>query len=104
MDMESSAKRKQPEPDILPGSSPSKKQKLEPAEPVDESAQSELVLENLKSTRAMSEERNGQVEFRVIDNDGSNISLILLTGLKCIFQKQLPNMPREYISRLVFDK
>jgi len=28
---------------------------------------------------------------------------ILLTGLKCVFQKQLPNMPREYIAKLVFD-
>lgn len=31
-------------------------------------------------------------------------NLVLLTNLKCLFQKQLPKMPREYITRLVFDK
>ncbi|TEB30345.1 histone acetyltransferase, GCN5 superfamily [Coprinellus micaceus] len=31
-------------------------------------------------------------------------SLIILTGLKTLFQKQLPKMPREYIARLVFDE
>lgn len=30
--------------------------------------------------------------------------LILLTNLKALFQKQLPKMPREYITRTVFDK
>ena len=30
--------------------------------------------------------------------------MIILTGLKNIFQKQLPKMPREYIARLVFDR
>lgn len=28
----------------------------------------------------------------------------MLTGLKCLFQKQLPMMPKEYISRLVYDR
>ena len=37
-------------------------------------------------------------------NDGDPASLIILTGLKNIFQKQLPKMPREYIARLVFDR
>jgi len=31
-------------------------------------------------------------------------SLIILTGLKTLFQKQLPKMPREYIARLVYDE
>ncbi|KAH8921088.1 Bromodomain-containing protein [Atractiella rhizophila] len=30
--------------------------------------------------------------------------MIILTGLKNIFQKQLPKMPKEYITRLVFDR
>lgn len=30
--------------------------------------------------------------------------MILLTGLKNIFQRQLPKMPREYITRLVLDR
>jgi histone acetyltransferase len=44
------------------------------------------------------------IQFRVVVNDGSRESMILLTGLKNIFQKQLPKMPKEYIARLVYDK
>jgi len=50
------------------------------------------------------EEREGRIEFRVVHNNGSKESFLILTGLKNIFQKQLPKMPREYISRLVYDK
>ncbi|KAM0747899.1 Bromodomain-containing protein [Meredithblackwellia eburnea MCA 4105] len=53
---------------------------------------------------AISEERSGIIRFRVVTNDGSPSSLIILTGLKNIFQKQLPKMPKEYIARLVFDR
>ncbi|KAK5290167.1 histone acetyltransferase [Cryomyces antarcticus] len=53
---------------------------------------------------AVIEERNGDIEFRVVNNDGSHESFIILTGLKCIFQKQLPKMPKEYIARLVYDR
>ncbi|KAI8051560.1 putative histone acetyltransferase [Syncephalis plumigaleata] len=42
--------------------------------------------------------------FRVVVNDNKRDSLILLTGLKNIFQKQLPKMPKEYIARLVYDR
>lgn len=52
----------------------------------------------------MIEERNGEIEFRVVNNDGSHESYIILTGLKCIFQKQLPKMPKDYIARLVYDR
>ena len=52
----------------------------------------------------MLEERNGDIEFRVVNNDGSRDSSIILTGLKCIFQKQLPKMPKDYIARLVYDR
>jgi hypothetical protein len=38
-----------------------------------------------------------------VQNDRQPKSLVLLTGLKTLFQKQLPKMPREYISRLVYD-
>lgn len=57
-----------------------------------------------KERPAMIEEREGKIEFRVVNNDGSKESFIILTGLKNIFQKQLPNMPREYIARLVYDR
>lgn len=53
---------------------------------------------------AVIEERNGDIEFRVVNNDGSRESLIILTGLKCIFQKQLPKMPKEYVARLIYDR
>ncbi|EKG09184.1 hypothetical protein MPH_13812 [Macrophomina phaseolina MS6] len=50
------------------------------------------------------EERNGEIEFRVVNNDGERESTIILTGLKRIFQKQLPKMPKGYIARLVYDR
>jgi histone acetyltransferase len=53
---------------------------------------------------AVIEERNGDIEFRVVNNDGRRESTIILTGLKCIFQKQLPKMPKDYIARLVYDR
>ncbi|TQB72211.1 hypothetical protein MPDQ_006930, partial [Monascus purpureus] len=53
---------------------------------------------------AVLEERNGEIEFRVVNNDGTRENWIVLTGLKCLFQKQLPKMPKDYIARLVYDR
>ncbi|KAK3295997.1 Bromodomain-containing protein [Chaetomium fimeti] len=53
---------------------------------------------------AVLEERNGEIEFRVVNNDGTKESMLILTGLKCLFQKQLPKMPKDYIARLVYDR
>jgi hypothetical protein len=53
---------------------------------------------------AVIEERDGVIEFRVVNNDNSKENMIILTGLKNIFQKQLPKMPREYIARLIYDR
>lgn len=53
---------------------------------------------------AVLEERSGEIEFRVVNNDGTAESTIILTGLKCLFQKQLPKMPKDYIARLVYDR
>lgn len=39
-----------------------------------------------------------------MNNDGDKDSFIIMTGLKCIFQKQLPKMPKDYIARLVYDR
>lgn len=50
------------------------------------------------------EEREGKIEFRVVNNDNTKENLMVLTGLKNIFQKQLPKMPKEYIARLVYDR
>ncbi|GAA6040622.1 hypothetical protein JCM8097_008073 [Rhodosporidiobolus ruineniae] len=65
----------------------------------------ELVTAPPKKERpAIQEERDGIIRFVVVTNDAEPQSMILLTGLKNIFQKQLPKMPREYIARLVFDR
>lgn len=53
---------------------------------------------------AVIEEENGEISFQVVNNDGKPNSHIVLTGLKCIFQKQLPKMPKDYIARLVYDR
>ena len=53
---------------------------------------------------AVLEERSGEISFQVVNNDGTARSMIILTGLKVIFQKQLPKMPKDYIARLVYDR
>ena len=53
---------------------------------------------------AVIEERDGEIELRVVNNDGDRENLVVLTGLKCLFQKQLPKMPKDYIARLVYDR
>jgi hypothetical protein len=50
------------------------------------------------------EEEQGEVKFHIIINDGDPIKLRILLELKNIFRKQLPQMPKEYIVRLVFDR
>lgn len=40
----------------------------------------------------------------VVRNDGKPASMIKLIGLKSLFAKQLPKMPRAYIARLVLDR
>ncbi|WPK24947.1 hypothetical protein PUMCH_002246 [Australozyma saopauloensis] len=57
-----------------------------------------------KERPSVLEEREGKIEFRVVNNDNTRENMIVLTGLKNIFQKQLPKMPRVYISRLVYDR
>ncbi|GIL77551.1 hypothetical protein Vretimale_6843 [Volvox reticuliferus] len=49
-------------------------------------------------------EQDGDVAFRYVLNNNDPQNLIYLVGLKNIFSKQLPNMPKEYIVRLVFDR
>lgn len=44
------------------------------------------------------------IRHTVVTNDGSHSSLVTLVGLKSLFAKQLPKMPKEYIARLVFDR
>ena len=49
-------------------------------------------------------EREGDVTFCVVKNDGHDQNNYLLIGLKMIVSSQLPRMPKEYIIRLVFDQ
>ncbi|EDN10276.1 histone acetyltransferase GCN5 [Histoplasma capsulatum] len=84
---------------------PMKKAKTEsPSKEDEEDEQQVLKLVPYPEKPAVIEERDGTIEFRVVNNDGERESFIILTGLKCIFQKQLPKMPKDYIARLVYDR
>ncbi|XP_064648356.1 histone acetyltransferase KAT2A-like isoform X2 [Lineus longissimus] len=53
------------------------------------------------------EEKKGKIEFHVINNSLVNRpnkqTMMWLIGLQNVFSHQLPRMPKEYITRLVFD-
>ena len=51
-----------------------------------------------------SDERDGTLSYEFVTNDGSEASLSQLVHCKCLFARQLPKMPKEYIVRLVFDR
>jgi ribosomal protein S18 acetylase RimI-like enzyme len=53
---------------------------------------------------AKKEEEHGSLSFELVKNDSDIRSLEKLLALKNIFGRQLPKMPKDYISRLVFDK
>nr|GMD27941.1 histone acetyltransferase GCN5-like isoform X1 [Ipomoea batatas] len=50
------------------------------------------------------EEEAGRLKFVCVSNDGIDEHMVWLIGLKNIFARQLPNMPKEYIVRLVMDR
>ena len=56
---------------------------------------------------ARKEEKEGRISFHVIANSlkqqPSRQTLLWLIGLQNVFSHQLPRMPKEYITRLVFD-
>jgi ribosomal protein S18 acetylase RimI-like enzyme len=59
-----------------------------------------------KDERAIDEDAYKNIKFTMVQNDVEKddpTSLIRLVGLKTLFAKQLPKMPKEYIARLVFD-
>jgi histone acetyltransferase len=53
------------------------------------------------------EEQKGAISFVVVGNSitrpVSKQTIMWLIGLQNVFSHQLPRMPKEYISRLVFD-
>jgi len=67
-----------------------------------------LLLENCaRDEAARTEEKKGIIEFHVVSNSINrkvdNQEMLWLIGLQNVFSHQLPRMPKEYISRLVFD-
>lgn len=56
---------------------------------------------------AKAEEKRGEIEFHIVGNSlthpVSKQTMLWLLGLQSVFSHQLPDMPREYISQLVFD-
>ena len=44
------------------------------------------------------------IKHCIVTNDGTPDSMVKLIGLKSLFARQLPKMPKEYIVRLVFDR
>ncbi|MGH0127483.1 UNVERIFIED_CONTAM: hypothetical protein FKN15_046818 [Acipenser sinensis] len=66
-----------------------------------------LSAHSARDEAARLEERRGVIEFHVVGNSltqkpNKNI-MIWLVGLQNVFSHQLPRMPKEYITRLVFD-
>ena len=62
-------------------------------------------LPKLPPRPAMIEQQNREIMLMVVGSrNPTPVSTILLIGLKNLFQRQLPKMPREYITRLVLDK
>ena len=57
-----------------------------------------------RELKHLERERSGEVRVHYIANDGAPLSGRLLIGLKNVFSKCLPNMPKEYITRLIFDR
>ncbi|KAH7836857.1 hypothetical protein Vadar_006524 [Vaccinium darrowii] len=68
-----------------------------------------IFTENIQTSGAYSareeslkrEEEAGRLKFVCVSNDGIDEHMVWLIGLKNIFGRQLPNMPKEYIVRLV---
>ncbi|KAK0509256.1 hypothetical protein JMJ35_008627 [Cladonia borealis] len=90
--------------DQLGSESPSKRIKNSHSQTITPEADGKPRVVPFPEKPAVKEERDGEIEFRVVNNDNTRESLIILTGLKCIFQKQLPKMPKDYIARLVYDR
>ncbi|WRT66439.1 uncharacterized protein IL334_003396 [Kwoniella shivajii] len=62
-------------------------------------------LPKLPLRPAAVEQFNKEIILPVVSSrEPTQVATILLIGLKNLFQRQLPKMPREYITRLVLDK
>ncbi|ODN94203.1 histone acetyltransferase [Cryptococcus wingfieldii CBS 7118] len=64
-----------------------------------------IELQKLPLRPAAIEQANQEIMLPVVSSrNPTPVATILLVGLKNVFQRQLPKMPREYITRLVLDK
>ncbi|OXG24839.1 histone acetyltransferase [Cryptococcus neoformans Tu401-1] len=64
-----------------------------------------IELQKLPLRPAAIEQANREIMLPVVSSrNPTPVATILLVGLKNVFQRQLPKMPREYITRLVLDK
>ncbi|KAK2970197.1 hypothetical protein RJ640_019665 [Escallonia rubra] len=85
---------------------------LVPGIVVKEDTVKSIFTENVQTSGAYSareeslkrEEEAGRLKFVCVSNDGIDEHMVWLIGLKNIFARQLPNMPKEYIVRLVMDR
>lgn len=65
----------------------------------------DIELPQLPLRPAMIEQHASEITLPVVSSrNPTPVATVLLIGLKNLFQKQLPKMPREYITRLVLDK
>ncbi|CAB9501435.1 Histone acetyltransferase GCN5 [Seminavis robusta] len=89
----------------------SKKRKVEEITTTANSADDVTTEENLKPPAAdTANKKDGdsgnpydKLRWITVTNDGEPANMIKLVGLKSLFSRQLPKMPRAYIARLVFD-
>jgi histone acetyltransferase len=49
------------------------------------------------------EEQEGDIRWKIINNNGTRENLFLLTGVKELISTALPKMPAEYIARVVYN-
>ncbi|XP_037075583.1 histone acetyltransferase KAT2B-like isoform X1 [Pollicipes pollicipes] len=105
-DEERAVKRPRPDEDVDPDLV---RQILESMEdPKRLAGQESLFSENAaRDEAAKAEERAGHISFHVVGNSlsqkVSKTTMLWLVGLQNVFSHQLPRMPKEYITRLVFD-
>lgn len=57
-----------------------------------------------RELRHIEREKAGELSVQYVLNDNTPNNMKMLVGLKNVFSKCLPNMPRTYISRLLFDR
>eukprot|EP01125_Pyxidicula_operculata_P010958 TRINITY_DN3598_c0_g1_i2.p1 TRINITY_DN3598_c0_g1~~TRINITY_DN3598_c0_g1_i2.p1 ORF type:complete len:309 (-),score=50.67 TRINITY_DN3598_c0_g1_i2:903-1829(-) len=86
--------------EIVDVTSPHPNKKLKSEQEVTEWAGPQI---KIRDAAAKIEEDSGVLHFETIYNDGTRENLRLLLELKTIISIQLPNMPKVYIARLVFD-